>query len=191
MASQKSALMYLKAGYPYYIEAQQREGGGGDHVAVAWQGPGIAKTAVPKECLFSTPIADKMAFVASGGVPEKIIQLQVATGKSARGYYPWKISELSAGLPLGSVIQWRLQVTDTNNVTGPGIAYSEPMRQLRLVSDADKRKELMDRMNEQIADIDKINDGQRENSQRTAKMVTGTLIDPTLDVPPDQKPPQK
>ncbi len=156
-----------------------------------WQGPGIGKTAVPKEYLFSTPVADKMTFVASGGVPEKIIQMQLATDKSVRGYYEWKISQFSAGLPLGSVIQWRLQVTDTNDVTGPGIAYSEPMRQLRLVSEADKRKELMDRMTEQIADIDKINDAQRENSQRTAKMVTGTLIDPSLDVPTNQKSPQK
>ncbi len=40
-ASQKSAAINLTAGQKYYIEVLQKEGGGGDNVAVAWQGPGI------------------------------------------------------------------------------------------------------------------------------------------------------
>ncbi len=38
-ASQKSALIYLRAGQQYYIEALQKEGEGGDNLAVAWQLP--------------------------------------------------------------------------------------------------------------------------------------------------------
>lgn len=41
--SQMSGLVTLTAGQPYYIEARHKEGGGGDHVSVAWTGPGIAK----------------------------------------------------------------------------------------------------------------------------------------------------
>lgn len=37
-----SAPVYLEAGRTYYIETLQKEGGGGDHVAVAWQIPGGA-----------------------------------------------------------------------------------------------------------------------------------------------------
>jgi hypothetical protein len=37
-----SAPVYLEAGRKYYIETLQKEGGGGDHVAVAWQLPGGA-----------------------------------------------------------------------------------------------------------------------------------------------------
>ena len=46
-ASQQSIALALTAGTPYYIEARHKEGGGGDHVAVAWQGPGIAQQVIP------------------------------------------------------------------------------------------------------------------------------------------------
>ncbi len=38
---QQSDLIPLQAGNRYYIEALYKEGGGGDHCQVAWQGPGI------------------------------------------------------------------------------------------------------------------------------------------------------
>ena len=40
--SQKSAAISLTKGSAYYIEALMKEGGGGDNIAVAWQGPGIS-----------------------------------------------------------------------------------------------------------------------------------------------------
>ena len=43
-AQQTSAAINLVAGQPYYIEALHKEGGGGDHVEVAWAGPGIVDT---------------------------------------------------------------------------------------------------------------------------------------------------
>ncbi len=45
-ASQKSIALALTAGTPYYIEARHKEGGGGDHLAVAWQGPGITQQVI-------------------------------------------------------------------------------------------------------------------------------------------------
>lgn len=50
-STQKSGLIYLEAGRPYYLEAIQREGTGGDHVSVAWQGPGIARQVLPTAVL--------------------------------------------------------------------------------------------------------------------------------------------
>ena len=38
--NQQSAPKPLLAGHKYYIEALQKEGTGGDNIAVAWQGPG-------------------------------------------------------------------------------------------------------------------------------------------------------
>ncbi len=43
-ASQMSAPINLVAGQPYYLEALHKEGGGGDHLSVAWAGPGIVDT---------------------------------------------------------------------------------------------------------------------------------------------------
>jgi hypothetical protein len=42
-SSQESAPITLQAGQAYYIEARYKEGGGGDHCAVAWQGPGFSR----------------------------------------------------------------------------------------------------------------------------------------------------
>jgi hypothetical protein len=43
---QKSLPVTLEAGRVYWFEAQQMEGGGGDHVSVAWQGAGIGTRAI-------------------------------------------------------------------------------------------------------------------------------------------------
>ena len=51
-ASQTSAPRSLLAGQRYYIETLQKEGGGGDHVQVAWTGPGISvPTIIPAAAL--------------------------------------------------------------------------------------------------------------------------------------------
>lgn len=51
-ANQRSALVALTAGTPYYIEALQKEGGGGDNLAVAWLVPGSGATnVIPVEAL--------------------------------------------------------------------------------------------------------------------------------------------
>jgi hypothetical protein len=45
-AEQKSSAKTLVAGQVYYIEARHKESGGGDSIAVAWQGPGIIRQAI-------------------------------------------------------------------------------------------------------------------------------------------------
>ncbi len=59
--NQISSGISLVAGQTYWIEAQQVEGGGGDHVSVAWQGPGIARQPIP-----ATVMAPFVAGAASG-----------------------------------------------------------------------------------------------------------------------------
>ncbi len=43
---QQSSPISLTGGNIYYIEALHKAGGGGDHVAVAWQGPGISQAVI-------------------------------------------------------------------------------------------------------------------------------------------------
>lgn len=45
-SSQQSVSVNLTAGQKYYIEVLHKEGGGGDNVAVAWQGPGISRQVI-------------------------------------------------------------------------------------------------------------------------------------------------
>ncbi|MBB5350302.1 hypothetical protein HNR46_000526 [Haloferula luteola] len=44
--NQQSAAIALVAGQRYYIEALQKEGTGGDHLAVAWQGPNLSQRVI-------------------------------------------------------------------------------------------------------------------------------------------------
>ncbi len=46
-ASQQSAALTLTAGQPYYIEARQKQGDGGNHLSIAWQGPNISQQVIP------------------------------------------------------------------------------------------------------------------------------------------------
>ena len=52
--SQRSVTIPLVAGSFYWFEAQQRDGSGGDHVSVAWSGPGISQVEIPSSALFVT-----------------------------------------------------------------------------------------------------------------------------------------
>ncbi len=60
--SQKSATIPLVAGKVYWIESQQQEGDGGDHVSVAWAGPGISRVAIPATVML--PTAPGINFIA-------------------------------------------------------------------------------------------------------------------------------
>ncbi len=54
-ASQRSAPRTLVAGQAYYIEARQKDGGGGDHLSVAWAGPVTAGKTNLIEGVFLAP----------------------------------------------------------------------------------------------------------------------------------------
>ncbi len=67
-SSQKSVAITLTAGQAYYIETRHKESTGEDHVAVAWQGPGMAaKEVIPGRWLApkptnSVPVIDSASF---------------------------------------------------------------------------------------------------------------------------------
>ncbi len=50
-SQQKSITISLVAGQKYYIQALMKEGGGGDNLAVAWQGPGITQQVIDGQYL--------------------------------------------------------------------------------------------------------------------------------------------
>ena len=64
-ASQKSANINLVAGQSYYMEVQHQEGGGGDHVSVAWQGPGFSRVPITFSAANNTPRTVRLATSAT------------------------------------------------------------------------------------------------------------------------------
>ncbi|UCG58351.1 MAG: hypothetical protein JSU70_02360, partial [Phycisphaerales bacterium] len=66
--SQKSRPQSLVAGQRYYIEAIMKEGTGGDNIAVAWQGPGIAvRDVISAEYVGATPFLPEVAYAPAPG----------------------------------------------------------------------------------------------------------------------------
>jgi hypothetical protein len=61
----KSNSIKLEAGQRYYIQALQKEGGGGDNVAVAWQGPGFTREVVAAPHVGPTPYLPQRAYEPS------------------------------------------------------------------------------------------------------------------------------
>jgi hypothetical protein len=57
--TQKSKPVRLEGGRKYYVEALQKEGGGGDHVSVAWEGPGVVTGIIQGEHLSPFPDGDR------------------------------------------------------------------------------------------------------------------------------------
>jgi hypothetical protein len=63
---QKSGAYMLMAGQAYYIKALHKEGSGGDNIAVAWQGPGMARRVISRLYLWpydtDVPTPDPMGW---------------------------------------------------------------------------------------------------------------------------------
>jgi len=59
---QKSAAITLQEGKAYYIEAMMKEGGGGDNIAVAWQGPIGTRQIISAEYISPTAYAPVRAY---------------------------------------------------------------------------------------------------------------------------------
>ncbi|SGZ03192.1 fibronectin type III domain-containing protein [Moritella viscosa] len=104
-SSQVKTNINLNAGQYYYIEVLHKEGGGGDHMSVAWQGAGIPnRTLMTGEFLIpynrfhpaavNVDTAIQTGFDSQGNQ----IKLNLSVDKSAEGYPVWiYYGEMDAG----------------------------------------------------------------------------------------------
>ncbi len=102
---------------------------------------------------------------------EKTISLETGRNpKNLRGWYKWELAKMKPSLGEGAVIEWWLEAQDTNNVTGPGKSSSEHY-QARVVSEADKRAELMARTGDMTTTLTDLTSSQESLNQRLGNMV--------------------
>jgi len=103
--SQVKTNINLNAGQYYYIEVLHKEGGGGDHMSVAWQGAGIpSRTLMTGEFLIPYsrfhPAAVKVDTAIQTGFDSQgnQLQLNISVDESAEGYPIWVYyGEMDAG----------------------------------------------------------------------------------------------
>ncbi|HLL89338.1 MAG TPA: PA14 domain-containing protein [Tepidisphaeraceae bacterium] len=158
----------LEGGRRYSIIIEHANSGGGpSHLRFLWSKDGGAYDLVPEDALRNLD-AERLEKARD----EHTIRLDVgpAQQRAVRGYYPWVMSRVTPSLGPGDVIEWWLEVRDTNDATGPGVTRSE-RHTIRVVTEAEKRAELMSRVADRFGRIDELSGEQADLSQRLGTMV--------------------
>lgn len=91
------------------------------------------------------------------------IDLDLGTNavKSLRNVYPWSIRDFQPPLIEGTRIEFWVEIEDNNNVTGPGIGMTEHQL-LRVVSESEKRADLLNRAGDFIGTISDVTGDQEK-----------------------------
>lgn len=111
-----------------------------------------------------------LRYTVDGG-EEKGIELTLdAPTRSLRRRYEWKVGALNPKPPEGALLEYWIEARDNNNVTGPGIGTSEHFS-AKVVSDAEKRADLLNRVGDSIGAI-----GEAANDQEKLNRVLGDII---------------
>ena len=135
--SQAKTNLQLNAGQLYYVEVMHKEGGGGDHMSVAWQGPSINKTQLlgeylyPLSSFYPAPTKLETAFQSNFAQAGNEIQLEISLEDIAAGfpfviyYGAYDAGESQAGwqytLELGDLTAGNHTLTLPN--IAPGTSY--------------------------------------------------------------------
>lgn len=113
-----------------------------------------------------------LRYTVDGG-EEKGIELTLETpARSLRRRYDWKVGALNPKPPEGATLEYWIEARDNNNVTGPGIGTSEHFT-AKVVSDAEKRADLLNRVGDSIGAIGEAANDQEKLNQRLGDIIQG------------------
>jgi len=106
------------------------------------------------------------------GAKDKVIDLDLGgrTPVQVARRFEWKIGKLQPPVAEGQVIDYWLEVTDTNTATGPGVTTMEHY-QARIVSELEKRADLANRLNDTMQGLDEVRQGQEDVSKRLGEII--------------------
>lgn len=111
-----------------------------------------------------------LRYTVDGG-EEKGIELTLdAPSRALRRRYDWKVGALNPKVSEGATLEYWIEARDNNNVTGPGIGTSEHFS-AKVVSDAEKRADLLNRVGDSIGAI-----GEAANDQEKLSLRLGDII---------------
>lgn len=113
------------------------------------------------------------------GAPHKTIELDAggALPRELVRRFNWRVGQIAPRVEIGNVIDYWLEVRDANDVTGPGIAKLEHF-QARIVSEAEKRADLANRLNDTMTGLNGVREGQEELNRRLGEII--------FEKPPDK-----
>jgi hypothetical protein len=90
--------------------------------------------------------------------------------RNLRLRHEFDLATIRPGLVQGSIVEYWLEVLDANNVSGPGKAVSDRYK-LKVVSETEKREDLMNRLNDQLGSVDVLTQDQEKLEQRLGALV--------------------
>lgn len=106
------------------------------------------------------------------GAPHKTIDLEVGTAQPrelARRFH-WRIGQITPHVEEGSVIDYWLEALDANDVSGPGVGKVDHY-QARIVSEAEKRADLANRLSDTMEGLNGVRQGQEEVNRRLGEII--------------------
>ncbi len=113
-----------------------------------------------------------LRYTIDGG-EEKGIELTLdAPQRTLRRRYDWKVGALNPRPPEGAMLEYWIEARDNNNVTGPGVGSSEHFS-AKVVSDAEKRADLLNRVGDSIGAIGEAANDQEKLNQRLGDIIQG------------------
>jgi hypothetical protein len=106
------------------------------------------------------------------GAPHKSIDLDLAGGnpRELTRRFDWRIGQIVPHVEPGSVIDYWLEVTDANNITGPGVGTIDHY-QARIVSEAEKRADLANRLSDTMEGLNGVRQGQEDVNKKLGEII--------------------
>jgi hypothetical protein len=104
---------------------------------------------------------------------ERTIELDLEKGnqpRSLRRRHEFNLAGVKPLITEGSIVDYWIEVWDGNNVTGPGKGISEHYR-VKIVSEIEKKAELMSRGNELLGSIEAATEDQEKLNQNLGAMI--------------------
>jgi hypothetical protein len=112
----------------------------------------------------------KISTLDEGGVKSIELNLDGDTPKALRRRFEWKVSALESPPLEGSVIEYWMEVVDTNDATGPGVGASEH-QVAKVVSEAEKRADLMNRVADYLSGVSDVAADQETLNEALGKII--------------------
>jgi len=109
-------------------------------------------------------------WVEGGAFKTTELEMGAVLPKVITKRFDWKVGAIVPRVVEGSVIDYWFEVTDLNDITGPGRGVSEHY-QARIVSDAEKRADLANRLSDTMEGLNGLKRGQEEVNAKLGEII--------------------
>ena len=140
---------------------------------------GLAKIAlcyriVPDQDQNAAPVSDDATAPAPPPPEAKRIEMDLGQGhpQNMKNRYVWDLAAIQPPLTEGTTLEYWMEAQDANNVTGPGTGTSEH-HTIKLVTDAEKKAEVMNRLMDSLSTITDLSQNQEKINKDLGEALQG------------------